>query len=77
MEFINPFSSEISDVRDAIQGAWGTEIGDNYKISYMGKIIFAEGKKEDIEKNLKKNVYELKSIGTNIYLAWIDEESKK
>lgn len=70
---INQLSSNTDDLRDAIAGSWGTEITDNYKISYIGKLVIAEGNKEDIENNLKKKVYNLINIKDNIYLGFIEE----
>lgn len=73
MEFINTFSSDVTDLRDALQGVWGTEIGEDYKISYLGKVIIAQGTKTLIEEKTKKEVYEWINIGTNIFLGWIKE----
>lgn len=76
MEFINPLSSDISDIREAISGIWGTEIGNEYKISYLGKLIIANGNKEIIENKLKKPVYELIEIGNNVYIGWIKNKGE-
>lgn len=71
MEAINSFTSTTEDIREAINGFYGTEIGKDYKISYIGWVILAEGNLDTIKKKISKDVYEWKGVGNNVYVAWI------
>lgn len=73
METINNFTSTTEDIRDAIKGSWGTEIYPNVKISYLGKIIIANGNLNDIRQKCSKDIYEWNEIGENVYVAWIKQ----
>lgn len=73
MNIINRYTSGIQEVRDSLSGSWGTEIYEHTKISYLGRIIIAEGDLTIIKSKLKKQVYDLHKIGDNIYLGWIKE----
>lgn len=71
MEQINSLTSDIEDLRDAMKGFHGTEIGTDYKITYLGKCVIANGEKEVITNKLKVPVYELISVGNKVYIGWI------
>lgn len=71
MDIINQFTSNENDIREAIRGAWGTEIFTDCKITYLAGIVIAQGNLEIIKQKCSVPTYGFNSIGTNIYLAWI------
>lgn len=71
MDTINTFTSNIEDIRDCLKGSWGTEIGNDYKLTYLGNIVIGEGSVDLLNDKIKKNIYEWKSIGDNLYIGWI------
>lgn len=71
MDIINSFTSTTEDIRDAIHGPWGTEITKDYKLSYLGNIVIAQGNLETIKQKCTVNTYGFVSIGQDVYIAWI------
>lgn len=70
MEITTSYTNH-DDLADALRGAHGKDVGQDYKISYLGTVIVGQGKMEVLDKNCKIKHYEWQAIGTDLYLAFV------
>lgn len=68
-EHINGMTDEVTDLRDALKGKWGREIGTDYKLIYLQNVVIGIGDQTILNKKLSAPIYGWDQIGDNIYLG--------
>jgi hypothetical protein len=69
MEITTSYTNH-DDLAEAIKGAWGKEVGEDYTIIYFGQGIIGKAASiEILEKHVKIKHTDWDSIGNNLYFS--------